>query len=125
MRKGILFLLIFFFLFSLPVNSYSKDLKFVIIFDSNEENTIDRKNEIVELINNTLEHVDENSHYDFLKDVHDELESENRKVDFEWGTIIFHLGDSKGLKIEGNLLKNSFCMVEVKPKSLLKQWFKF
>ena len=41
------------------------------------------------------------------------------------GTIIFHLGDSKGLKIEGNLLKNSFCMVEVKPKSLLKQWFKF
>ena len=90
MRKGILFLLIFFFLFSLPVNSYSKDLKFVIVFDSNEENTIDRKNEIVELINNTLEHVDEKSHYDFLKDVHDELESENRKVDFEWGTIIFH-----------------------------------
>mgnify|MGYP006386689087 CR=1 FL=1 len=58
MRKGILFLLIFFFLFSLPVDSYSKDLKFVIIFDSNEENTIDRKNEIVKLINDTLDNVD-------------------------------------------------------------------
>ena len=125
MRKGILFLLIFFFLFSLPVNSYSKDLKFVIVFDSNEENTIDKKNEIVQLINDTLDNVDESSHYDFLKEVHEELEDKNREVDFEWGTIYFYLGDSKGLKIEGNLLRNSFCMVEVKPKSLLKQWFKF
>ena len=71
MRKGILFLLIFFFLFSLPVNSYSKDLKFVIVFDSNEENTIDSKNEIVNLINDTLDNVDESSHYDFLKEVHE------------------------------------------------------
>lgn len=125
MRKGIYFLLLFFFLYSLPVESFSKDLKFVIVFDSNEENMIDRKNEIVELMNMTLENVDEKSHYDFLKYSQDELENDDREVSFEWGTIYFYLGDSEGVKIEGNLLKNSFCMIEVKPKSLIRKWFNF
>ena len=125
MRKGILLSLIFLFLFSLPVDSKSKDLKFVIVYDSNEENMIHKKNEIVELINDTLKNIDENSYYDFLKYSKDELENEEREVSFEWGTIYFYLGDRKGIEIQGNLLRNSFCMVEVKPKSLIKQWLKF
>ncbi len=125
MYKRILVCLTLLFIFSLPVDSKSNDLKFVIVYDSNEENMIQKKNEIVVLINETLKNIDEKSYYDFLKCSKDELENSDRKVSFEWGTLYFYLGDRKGVEIQGNILNNSFCMVDVKPKSLIKQWLKF
>lgn len=125
MRKGILLLLILLFLFRLPVESKNRDLKFIIVYDSKEENKIETKNEIVDLINKTLKNVDEENYLAFFKATSKELENENRKVDVYFNTIYFYLGDHKGEEIKGNILYNSFCMVEVKPKSLIRKWFNF
>lgn len=125
MRKGILFVLFCFLFLSIPVESKSKDLRFIIVFDSNETKLIERKKEIVALVNDMLDQVDEDSFYEMLTYSIDELETENRKAYFYQSTIYFYLGDHEGAKIEGSLVKNSFCMAEVKPKSFIRQWFNF
>lgn len=125
MKRLIVLTLFSLMIFSIPVESRSKDLKFVIVYDSREENMIEQKKEIVDLINSTLENVDQRSYYDFLKYSVSELENENRKVYFYFSTIYFYLGDHQGVEIKGDILQSSFCMVEVKPKSFIRQWFNF
>ncbi len=125
MRKVILSVLLCFFFFSMPVESKSKDLRFIIVFDSKETQLIERKKEIVDLVNDMLDHVSENSFYEWLEGATDELETESRKVYFYKSTLFFYLGDTKGIKIEGSFVRNSFCMAEVKPKSFIRKWFNF
>lgn len=125
MRKVILLILLCFLFFSMPVESKSKDLRFIIVFDSNENELIERKKEIVDLVNDMLDHVGENSFYELLENAVDELTTEDREVYFYKSTLFFYLGDTKGIKIEGSFVKNSFCMAEVKPKSFIRQWFNF
>ena len=125
MRKVILSILLCFLFFSMPVESKSKDLRFIIVFDSNEDELIERKKEIVDLVNDMLDHVGENSFYELLENAVDELTTEDREVYFYKSTLFFYLGDTKGIKIEGSFVKNSFCMAEVKPKSFIRHWFNF
>ena len=124
MRKSILMILIFMMMFSFKIESKSNDLKFVIYYDSLETNQISKKNEIVELINDSLKHVNENSWLELLSNTN-ELESDDREVFVIENTITFKLGNGKGKRIEGNIVSNSFCLVEVKPKSLLRKWLNF
>lgn len=125
MRKGILFILFCFLLFSMPVESKSEELRFVIVFDSNERELVERKKEMVDLVNDALDNVSENSFFDMLENSIQELENDERKMFFHKSTIYFYLGDHKGVRIEGNFVRNSFCMAEVKPKSFIRKWFNF
>ena len=125
MRKGILLILLCLLLFSMPIESKSKDLRFVIVFDSNESQLVERKKEVVDLMNDTLEHVSEKSFYDLLENAVHELENDERRILFHNAVIYFYLGDHKGVRIEGSFVKNSFCMAEVKPKSFIRKWFNF
>ena len=124
MRKLILCILLFMTLLSFKVESKSNELGFVIIYDSLEENQIKRKNEIVDLINDSLKHVNEDS-WRILLSSTDELESKDREVYVEDNKIVFILGDGLGKRINGNIVSHSFCLVEVKPKSLIRKWFNF
>ena len=124
MRKGILLILCCITLLSFKVESKSNELGFVIYYDSLEENQIKKKNEIVDLVNKALKHVNEDS-WNILLSSTNELEDNNREVWVEDNKIIFKLGDGLGNRINGNIVSHSFCLVEVKPKSLLRKWFNF
>ena len=124
MRKGILLILICMTLLSFKVESKSSELGFIIYYDSLEENQIDKKNEIVELINSSLKYVNEDSWNILLSSTH-ELENNEREVWVEDERIVFKLGDGLGNRINGNIVSHSFCLVEVKPKSLIRKWFNF
>ena len=124
MRKGILLILCCITLLSFKVESKSNELGFVIYYDSLEENQINKKNEIVDLVNKALKHVNEDS-WNILLSSTNELEDNNREVWVEDNKIIFKLGDGLGNRINGNIVSHSFCLVEVKPKSLLRKWFNF
>ena len=124
MRKGILLILICMTLLSFKVESKSNELGFIIYYDSLEENQIKKKNEIVELINSSLKYVNEDSWNILLSSTH-ELENNEREVWVEDERIVFKLGDGLGNRINGNIVSHSFCLVEVKPKSLIRKWFNF
>ena len=124
MRKGILLILCCITLLSFKVESKSNELGFVIYYDSLEENQIKKKNEIVDFVNKALKHVNEDS-WNILLSSTNELEDNNREVWVEDNKIIFKLGDGLGNRINGNIVSHSFCLVEVKPKSLLRKWFNF
>lgn len=125
MRKGIMFILIGLMLFQMQIESKSNELKFVIIFDSKEDHKIEKKQEIVSLLNKSLKNVNEKSWNEMVLSSLNELENEERKVSSYFSEVYFVLGDGQGVRIEGNLVESSFCMVEVKPKSLLRKWFRF
>ena len=125
MKKVFLFVFLFLFLTSQNIESKEKELRFVIYFDSKEENLIQRKNEILTIFNDAMSQLsDESIHTLLIEDIQ-ALENEDRKVMYRQSTLYFYLGDSQGIRIEGNLYKNSFCMVEVKPKSFLRKWLGF
>ena len=124
MRKGILLILCCMTLLSFKVESKSNELGFIIYYDSLEENQIEKKNEIVDLVNKALKNVNEDS-WNILLSSTNELEDNNREVWVEDNKIIFKLGDGLGNRINGNIVSHSFCLVEVKPKSLLRKWFNF
>ncbi|MGN1343055.1 MAG: hypothetical protein ACI4U3_00650 [Traorella sp.] len=125
MRKGIFLTLFCLMLFEVPIDSKSNELKFVIVFDSSETQIIKEKQVIVDLLHDTLENVSEKSWKDMIFSSLDEMETEERDVYAYFSTVYFILGDGKGSRIEMNLLASSFCMVDVKPKSLLRKWFHF
>lgn len=125
MRKGIVYLGLFFLCFSNPIESKNQDLRFVIVFDSHENNKIQVKKEILNLINEVTESIHANNVEYYLKNISNELNEKNRQVEFENHTLYFYLGDQKGMKVEGNLLKCSYCMIEVKPKSFFRRLFGF
>lgn len=124
MRKTIVIILLCCMMFNIQLESKSDDLKFVIYYDSMEINKIKKKNEIVDQINHALKNVDKSSWSLLLESSH-ELENINQEVWVKENTIYFKLGDGEGKMIEGNILNHSFCMIEVKPKSLLRKWFNF
>jgi len=124
MRKFILCILLLMTLLSFKVESKSNELGFIIYYDSLEENQIKKKNEIVDLINLSLKHVNEDSWNILLSSTH-ELENNEREVWVEDNKIVFKLGDGLGNRINGNIVSHSFCLVEVKPKSLIRKWFNF
>lgn len=125
MKKIFLFVFLFLFLTSQNIESKEKELRFVIYFDSKEENLIQRKNEILTIFNDAMSQLNDESIHTLLIEDIQALENEDRKVMYRQSTLYFYLGDSQGVRIEGNLYKNSFCMVEVKPKSLLRKWLGF
>lgn len=125
MKKVFLFVFLFLFLTSQNIESKEKELRFVIYFDSKEENLIQRKNEILTIFNDAMSQLNDESIHTLLIEDIQALENEDRKVMYRQSTLYFYLGDSQGVRIEGNLYKNSFCMVEVKPKSLLRKWLGF
>lgn len=103
----------------------SSDLRFQINYDSHETNFVETKNEVLNLITKTIDHVDKESYFVLLSGDLTTLNQNEQKVVFKKNTLYFQLGDGKGKSIQGSIMNNSFCMVEVKPKSLLKKWFNF
>lgn len=125
MRKSILLILICLFLFSVRTESKTGDLRFVMVFDTKQENISKMKNELVEEVNELLEYVSEKSYAEYLEHTVHELDHDNKRVLFYQNTLYFYMGDGQGIRVEGNFVKNSFCLVEVKPKSFLRKWFNF
>lgn len=110
---------------STPIYSKNEELKFVILFDSKETSLNGKKQEIVDLVNETLEYLDEMSYEDYLSASYLELENKGRQVRYLNHTLYFYLGDYQGIRVNGNLVRNRFCMVEVKPKSFILKWLGF
>lgn len=125
MKKCLPLLLLFLLCLSQPVESKKEDLRYQIVFDSEEKDTLSKKKEILAMLRESLDSLYEESYGVFLKEIADELTTENRRVVFENNLLLIQLGDHKGIRIEGNIVKNSFCMAEVKPKSFLRKLFGF
>lgn len=125
MKKAMISIFIMMIFLSIPVEAKTPQLKFSITYDSQESSYVEVKNEILNIITETIKQVDAESYRVLLSGNLSGLNNKERTVAFKGNCLNFVLGDGKGKSIQGNILNNSFCMVEVKPKSLFRKWFDF
>lgn len=125
MKRIIVISIIWLTILSFPVQAKDISLTYRIYYDSEQENLVEIKNKIVEKVQVYFDQVDGNSVLILLSKDLSYLESDEWKVVYKRNRLIFMIGDGKGEIINGNFAQNSFCMQEVKPKSLLRKWFNF
>ena len=125
MKKAILLALIWCIFLSIPTEAKKKDYTYTIIYDSNDTQLVEIKEEIVELTQAYFDNVDWASTEILFRNDLSELETETRHAEYKNGNLKFILGDGQGERITGNFTKNSYCIEEVKPVSLFQKWFQW
>lgn len=119
MKRWMFISLLWLSILSFPVQAEDISLTYKIYYDSESENLVDIKNQVIKQVQTYFDYVDMNSTIVLLSKDISYLESDLWEVDFKNPCISFYIGDGKGVMIHGSFLKNIYCIKDVKPKSLI------
>lgn len=124
MKKYMLVGAVWFCLLGTKIYSMNEAIPYTLYIDSHQDNLYEVKEDILTTYGNIMRGVSDES--DGMMVIHnlEQFEfNENTTATFKNNTLQVVVGDGQGAFINGELKRDLFCVPEVKPKSLIQQYF--
>lgn len=125
MKKLTLILLIWTFWLVTPIKSEGVVPEYKIYNDSKAADAAAVHDEVMTIASELFQYADTESYQTLLQSGIQKFSHEGWQVKFHNHCLIITIGDGKGDVVGGKFTKNEFCLPEVKPKSIVREWLGF
>ena len=125
MKKLTLILLIWTFWLVTPIKSEGVVPEYTIYNDSKAADIAAVHDEVMTIASDLFQYADADSYQTLLQSGIQKFSHEGWQVKLHNHSLIITIGDDKGDVVGGKFTKNEFCLPEVKPKSIVREWLGF
>ena len=122
MKKLMLILFIWSCWVVTPIQSTAVTPAYIIYNDTHASNLDAIHDEILETAALLFQSADSDSYETLLQSGISRFGGSDRHAEYKNHTLMIVIGDGKGSIIKGDFAKNTFCLPEVKPKSIILEW---
>ena len=125
MKKLTLILLIWTFWLVTPIKSEGVVPEYKIYNDSKASDITAVHDEVMTIASELFQYADTDSYQILLQNGIERFSQPNWQVSYKNHELIIIVGDGQGDVVGGKFTKNEFCLPEVKPKSIVREWLGF
>lgn len=125
MKKLWVLLLIWTFWLVTPIKSEGVIPAYKIYNDTKQSDIVKVHDEVMAIAAQLFQSANRESYGTLLQHGYHHFDHEGWQVEYRNHELIITVGDGKGEVVGGQFTKNAFCLPEVKPKSIVREWLGF